>query len=422
MPTGCGCWSWHDDFQVTARQGRFFYPQRPSGLFFFGLKEMGNTEKSLNELRGQIGELSRQANNMIENKGGTIWSDEEQSAFDNIVNQINAAKKQIASIEAMRENDADDFFNQVTNGEPKEKDGQKAVFEMYLRRGNVPEINNAMSKGTDADGGYTVPEELANYVIDAMKAFGGMRTAASVMSTESGVEMKWPTSDGTEEVGEIVGENAAVTEQAITFGVTNLLVYKYSSKKLALSVELIQDSGIDIARYVIDRLSTRIARIQNQHYTTGTGTGQPKGIVTAAKTGVTGAISYDTILQLKHSIDPAYRGRAAWMMSDAAVLSLALLKDTIGRPIWQPSMTAGSPDILLGQRIIVNNDMPEDKPIIYGDLGAYQIRDVRNSASLRRFDDSAFALNGQVGFCQWHRSGGNLLDTNAVRVFAVSGG
>ncbi len=376
-------------------------------------------DKSLNELRGKIGELNRQANNMIENKGGTIWTEEEQATFDGIVNQISAAKKQIVSIEAMRENDADNFFTQHAD-ESGDKDGQKAAFEMYFRKGIVPEINNAMSKGTDADGGYTVPTDLASYVIDAMKAFGGMRTAASVMSTESGIEMKWPTSDGTQEVGEIVGENVAVSEQAITFGITNLLVYKYSSKKLALSVELIQDSGIDIVRYVIDRLSTRIARVQNKHFTVGTGTGQPKGIVTAATTGVTGAISYDTMLQLKHSIDPAYRGRAAWMMSDAAVLSLALLKDTIGRPIWQPSMTSGSPDILLGQRIIINNDMPEDKPIIYGDLGAYQIRDVRNSASLRRFDDSAFALNGQVGFCQWVRSGGNLLDTNAVKVFAVA--
>lgn len=377
-------------------------------------------DKSLNELRGKIAELSRQANNMIDNKGGTIWNEEEQTSFDNIVNQINSAKKQIASIEALRENDADNFFDQVTNTKPGENGEQKTAFEMYFRKGVTPEISNAMSKGTDADGGYTVPEELASYVIDALKAFGGMRTAASVMSTESGIEMKWPTSDGTEEVGEIVGENAAVTEQAITFGVTNLLVYKYSSKKLALSVELIQDSGIDIVRYVINRLSTRIARIQNQHFTTGTGTGQPKGIVTAATVGVQGAISYDTMLQLKHSIDPAYRGQAAWMMSDAAVLSLALLKDTIGRPIWQPSMTTGSPDILLGQRIIVNNDMQEDKPIIYGNLGAYQIRDVRNSASLRRFDDSAFALNGQIGFCQWIRSGGNLLDSNAVKVFEVS--
>nr|DAO97634.1 MAG TPA: major capsid protein [Caudoviricetes sp.] len=377
-------------------------------------------DKSLNELRDKIAELSRQANNMIENKGGTIWSEEEQTSFDNIVNQINAGKKQMASIEAMRENDAENFFKQVTNAKPEENGEQKAAFEMYFRKGAIPEISNAMSKGTDADGGYTVPEELASYVIDALKAFGGMRTAASVMSTESGVEMKWPTSDGREELGEIVGENAAVTEQAITFGITNLQVYKYSSKKLALSVELVRDSGIDIVRYVINRLATRIARVQNKHFTTGTGTGQPKGIVTAATTGVTGAISYDTMLQLKHSIDPAYRGRAAWMMSDAAVLSLALLKDTTGRPIWQPSMTSGSPDILLGQRIIVNNDMPEAKPIIYGDLGAYQIRDVRNSASLRRFDDSNFALNGQVGFCQWHRSGGNLLDTNAVKVFAVA--
>jgi HK97 family phage major capsid protein len=59
------------------------------------------------------------------------------------------------------------------------------------------------------------------------------------------------------------------------------------------------------------------------------------------------------------------------------------------------------------------------RSIGYGNFKQYQIRDVME-VILRRFDDSAFALNGQVGFCGWQRTGGNLLDTAAVKYYANS--
>jgi HK97 family phage major capsid protein len=112
------------------------------------------------------------------------------------------------------------------------------------------------------------------------------------------------------------------------------------------------------------------------------------------------------------------------MMNDLSVAAVSKLKDTVGRPIWIPSVTENAPDLLLGKPVTVNDDMAvmaaNAKSIAFGDLSQYTIRDVKNSTTMRRFDDSAFALNGQVGFCGWTRSGGNLLDTAAVKLYQNS--
>jgi HK97 family phage major capsid protein len=112
------------------------------------------------------------------------------------------------------------------------------------------------------------------------------------------------------------------------------------------------------------------------------------------------------------------------MMNDMSVAVVSKLKDTTGRPIWVPAVTAGAPDTLAGYPVAINDDVPvmgaNAKSVAFGDFGNYAIRDVKNSASLRRFDDSAFALNGQVGFCGWQRSGGNLLDPASVKVYQNS--
>lgn len=394
-------------------------------------------DKTMKNLQGRFDELSRQANAMVAEKGDAVWTDAEQADFNNLVDQMNGCKAQMKSIEALREAEADKFFAAAV----KPADGKEGVsfagaFEAMIRKGidnisaeerGVLRPQNVLAKGTDADGGYTVPEELARYVIEQLKAFGGMREAANVMSTDSGITMKWPTSNGTAEVGEIVAENAQISELNPTFGLTSLDVYKYSSKSIRISWELLQDTGINIVQFITNRLATRIARIQNQHFTVGTGTNQPEGLVTAAAKNtanvVSGTVSYDSLVDLMHAIDPAYRNNCAWMMSDKTLAAVRKLKDDNKRPIWgADNLIAGAPDSLLGKRIIINQDMPDANPIAYGDFGSYTIRDVRSSIIMRRFDDSKYAEYGQAGFCKWMRSGGALLVPSGVALLKVGSG
>jgi HK97 family phage major capsid protein len=302
----------------------------------------------------------------------------------------------------------------------------------------TPEIRNAMSTTTTTEGGYTVATEYQKSVEVLMKAFGGMRNVATRIQTGSGMTMNFPTSDPTAEVGEIVGQNAAVAALDTTFGNVTLDTYKYSSKKIALPFELIQDSFIDIESYVQNILAMRLGRIQNTHFTVGAGSTLPYGVITGASTGKTGTtgqtltVIYDDLVDLEHSLDPAYRNQpgVGYMMADSSVKVLRKIKDSQSRPIFVPGYEAnamidgGAPDRLMGRPIYINQDVAamaaNAKSIAFGQFSKYIIRDVMD-LTLFRMTDSAFTLNGQVGFVAFMRSGGRLIDNGgAVRLYVNS--
>lgn len=294
----------------------------------------------------------------------------------------------------------------------------------------------AMSTTTPAEGGYTVATEYFRQLTEAMKAWGGVRAVASTIQTSTGAQMNFPTADATAETGEIVGQNSAVTLGETTFGNTTMDVYKYSSKKIAVPFELIQDSMFDIEGYINALLAVRLGRITSTHFTTGTGSSQPRGIVTAASSGKVGTtgqtltVTYDDLVDLEHSVDPAYRGnpRVGFMMNDASVKVIRKLKDSQNRPLFVPGYEqgnpGGAPDRLLGRPIYISQEMAvmaaNAKSILFGDFSKYLIREVMD-LTLFRMADSNFILNGQIGFVAFNRQGGNLIDVGgAVKYYANS--
>jgi HK97 family phage major capsid protein len=295
----------------------------------------------------------------------------------------------------------------------------------------TPDIRAAMSTTTTTEGGFTVATEYQRSLEEAMKDYGGMLQVATLIQTGSGAAMSFPTADATSEIGEIVGQNVAVTLGETTFGNVSMDVYKYSSKKIALPFELVQDSFIDMEAYIQTLLAVRLGRILNLHTTAGTGTGQPRGIVTGAAAGKVGAsgqtltVTYDDLVDLEHSVDPAYRRLrgAGYMMADSSLKVVRKIKDTQGRPIFVPGYEAGvpggAPDTLLGRPININQDVPvmaaSAKSILFGALAKYTIRRVMD-LTLFRMTDSAFTLNGQVGFVAFQRMGGNLIDVSGSSV------
>lgn len=305
-----------------------------------------------------------------------------------------------------------------------------------LQQRMTPDIRQAMSTTTTTEGGFTVATEYMRSLEEAMKAFGGMLEVATLIQTGSGADMNFPTADATAEVGEIVGQNAGATLGETTFGNTALTVYKYSSKKIALPWELTQDSFLDIEGYIQGLLAIRLGRITNTHFTVGTGTAQPRGIVTAAalgKTGLTGqtlSVIYDDLVDLEHSVNRAYRTGpgVGWMMADTSLRVVRKIKDSNGRPIFVPGYEqgnpGGAPDTLLGRPITINDDVAamaaNARSILFGAFRKYVIRRVMD-LTLFRMTDSAFTLNGQVGFVAFQRVGGNLIDAGgAVKYYANS--
>lgn len=370
----------------------------------------------------------------------------DQPIYDQGMAELDTLDTRIANIQKANELAADEAItNNVIDGAERigrdKRSPEAAMYAKWLRGGDSAlsaedwaTIRNTMSVGTNSQGGYTVQTEVANSVLDALKAFGGMRSVAEIIQTAQGNPMQFPTSDGTAETGEIIGENTTATGADPSFNTLGLPVYKFSSKVVAVPFELLQDSNVDIEAFVRMRLTTRLGRITNTKFTVGTGSSEPNGIITAATTGYTcanatsqvTAVLYDSLIELQHSIDPAYRGlgNCGWMFNDSTLKKLRQMKDGQSRPIFVPGyevgVPGGMPDTLLGSPITINQDMASmaasAKSILFGDFSFYKIRDVME-VTMFRFTDSAYTKLGQVGFLAWMRSGGNLIDIGgAVKV------
>lgn len=401
---------------------------------------------SIQALRERLASLKKDARNLLEEKGSATWTTEEQSKFDNLVDEAERVERQIDAHQKVLDDDAQRHFNDVqrkTTGQVRDEaqDQGRQALEIYLRtmtKNLTPEqalmIRNTMSTTTPSEGGYTVQSTIASQVIDALKAYGAIRRVAERLATANGAPLSYPSSDGTSEVGEIIAENTTATDADISFGTVPLNVFKFSSKVITVPIELLQDTTIDILALINNRIRDRIGRIQNQLFTTGTGTGQPFGLVTGAgvgKTGTTGqtlTVTYDDLVDVVDSLDPAYMtGELKWMFGQTMRRTVRKIKDTTGRPIWTPSYDAGmsarTPDLLLGHPVEINNDMPAPaanaKSMVFGDMSRYMVRDAME-VTLFRFEDSAFLKKGQIGFLAWCRAGGNLLDTNAVKAYRHS--
>jgi HK97 family phage major capsid protein len=267
-------------------------------------------------------------------------------------------------------------------------------------------------------------------LIEAQKFYGGVRQVSNVFSTDSGNTLPIPTANETAALGSILAENATATTQDVAFGQVMLGAYKYTSNIVLVSMELMQDSAFDIEAYLARKLGERIGRINNQHFTNGTGTGQPQGVVTGATSGKVGAtgqttsITIDDLLDLEHSVDIAYRTGAKFMLNDQSLKAVKKLKDAQGRPLWLPGLAFKEPDTINSYGFQVNNDMQvmaaNAKSILFGDFSNYWIRDVK-AVQVVRFNEK-YADAGQVGFVAFSRADGKLINagTNPVAYYQNS--
>lgn len=300
-----------------------------------------------------------------------------------------------------------------------------------LNQGRANLEQRALSAVTGAAGGFTVPTGFFNELIESMKAYGGMRQARSrVLTTKSGNPLPIPKGDDTGNTGAIVGENTAAGNATDpVFSQANLGAYKYTSKVFLIPIELLQDSAFNIEEWIREVIVTRIGRITNTHFTVGTGSGQPNGVVTGAglgKTGATGqtaAVTYDDLVDLIHSVDPAYRvAPSEFMFNDNTLKVIRKLKDSQGIPLWQPSLQIGVPDTILGYRYVINQDVASmaanAKSILFGDFRKFFIRDVMDVSIFRMGEK--YIDSGQVGFVAFSRHDSVMSDNNAIKYYQNS--
>ena len=274
--------------------------------------------------------------------------------------------------------------------------------------------------------GSPVPTSFYDQVIMLARHVGPMLQTSTVLNTASGENLQIP-SLAQYSTAALVGEGTAIDESDPIFNsFITLGAYKYSFL-VQLSTELIEDSGVDILSFLAEQVGNELGFRVNAALTTGSGTNQPKGIVTASaaggtgSTGVTGAFTADNLISLVYSVDTAGRRLAGsgFQMNSGSIAKMRSLKDTAGNYVFSPALNADAQDLLLGYPVFENPAMAAtgtaNKSVIFGHLPSYYVRQV-GGIRLDRSDDFAFNT-GLVTFRATMRVDGNLPQTSHVKHF-----
>lgn len=272
-------------------------------------------------------------------------------------------------------------------------------------------------------GGDFIPAGFVPKVESVLKAYGGMmESGAEILRTDSGNSLIFPTDNDVANKGAILAESTDFNEQNIATGQMVLDAFKYESKVVRIPIELTEDAAIDVESWAGEKVGIRIARILNEHFTNGTGAGQPRGAVVASALGATSAlntaVTHAELLTLEHSVDPAYRVQGGrFMFNDATLLKFKQQLDGNLRPLWQAGLADGIPDRIDGHPYTINQDMASigasAKCVLFGSFRYYKIRLVRSLrvVVLREL----FAKSDQIGIIAFMRADGDLIDTTAVK-------
>jgi HK97 family phage major capsid protein len=392
----------------------------------------------------QIRELAKTADDQ--------WTPELNARFEKLNNELNETDRKIQSIHEERETEHEKgeerrLVADLSSVSPQEQvdiyNEWKGGFREWALYGEVrsPRARKAMQRtaalvkstraqslnpeyrdqniGTPGDGGYLTHPEFSGELVKQMQAYIGVSRVARTIVTATGSPMYWPTT-GVDK-GEKIDEAGALTADTgadIAFGQKVLNAYKYSSKVVRVSHELLMDSELPIESIVMDRLAERLGRIIEQEATNGDGSGDPNGFVTAAEVelelataGAPGNITQSSLIDLVHGVDPAYRatGSCAFLMHDTMIGQIRKLDNSTNNLLWQPSAQLGEPDRLYGYPVIpcqemlavVAIDANDEKFVVFGDFSKFIMRFVRG-VYMQRLNE-LYAGNGQVGFLAHQR-------------------
>jgi HK97 family phage major capsid protein len=412
-------------------------------------------------LREEAQRLSSEMNEMV--RAG-LTTTEQRMKFDTIADRAEKANNEAIRIEReeartayVEDAEKRDRFGALMTGKQKE---HATAFANYLRRGmqnldaadrrvlaelrtndqtasmwgNVTGQSYTGTAGTQ--GGVLVPASFMYDVDVATKYYCPMLTdgGVRVLPTATGAVLPFPTNNDTGNQAAILADATQASEVSPSFGVVNFGAYKFTSQIVRVSIELMQDSAFNLEDFLKQEFAVRFGRAYESYCTTGTGSSQPTGILTAVLacgvTPVVGAganvndgvsptsgagtkIGTNDLISLEHGVDPSYRRGGKFMLSDASLKIVKQLLDRYGRPIWLPSISTGEPATILGYDYIINQSLPSAagasaNALLFGDMQKFVIRLVRDMQVIRL--DERYADYGQVGFIAFSRIDSNLVD------------
>lgn len=390
----------------------------------------------LREKRAKAWEATKAFLDSHRNDKGML-SAEDDATYSRMEQEITDLGKEIARLERQEALDAElnrpvnkPLTGKPMNGKETAKTGRATdeyrqnFWNMMRSKTPMPTVMNALQIGTDSEGGYLVPDEYERTLVEALEEENIFRQLAKIIQTSSG-DRKIPVV-ATKGTASWIDEEGAYLESDDSFSQVSIGAYKLGTM-IKVSEELLNDSVFDLESYISREFARRIGAKEEESFFTGDGTGKPLGVLAetgGAEVGVTAAsataITADELIDLFYSLKAPYRRNAVWVLNDSTIKAIRKLKDNQGQYLWQPSLTAGAPDLLLGKPVRTSAYMPaiaaDAKTIAFGDFSYYWIAD-RQGRSFKRLNE-LYAATGQVGFLASQRVDGKLILPEAIKVLA----
>lgn len=308
----------------------------------------------------------------------------------------------------------------TTGKQPEEKTGRasNAYKEAMLTamRSNFRQVSNVLQEGVDADGGYLVPEEYDHRLIDVLDEENIMRKLAHKITTSGEHKINIAA---TKPAAAWIEEGGALQFSDATFSQILLDAHKLHVA-IKVTEELLYDNAFRLENYIIEQFGKALANAEEDAFLNGTGVGQPLGLFAATGGGTVAAtvtkLTADDIMKLVYALKRPYRKNAKFILNDQTIATIRTFKDNNGAYMWQPALTHGEPDRLLGYEVHTSPFAPVDA-IAFGDYSYYNIGD-RGTRSFKQLNE-LFAGNGMIGFVAKERVDGKLILPEAVQILKV---
>ena len=395
------------------------------------LNEMLEKRKNLLNTMDGFLETHKNSNGALSVEDDATYSKMEKE-FDELTASITRAQRRAnMEMEMNKPVNAPITAKPMVMTEPEDSTGRaskgykKNFWNAMRRKQMTPEMVNALQIGTDSEGGYLVPDEYEKTLVEALEEENIFRKLAHVISTSSG-DRKIPVvaSKGS---ASWVDEEGTIPDSDDAFNQVSIGAYKLGTL-IKVSNELLNDSVFNLESYISKEFARRIGSKEEDAFFNGNGTGKPVGIFNAtggAEVGVTAAsataITADEIIDLFYSLKAPYRKNAVWILNDATIKVIRKLKDNNGNYLWQPSLTAGTPDTILGRPVYTSSYVPTiaagAKTIAFGDFSYYWIAD-RAGRNFKKLTE-LYAANDQTGFVATQRVDGKLILPEAIKVLKM---
>ena len=262
-----------------------------------------------------------------------------------------------------------------------------AEFKAFLLGQSGRAESKALTLGTDATGGalsataafvnelFTIAarESIARRLCRVITVQGARAAEVPVLITDR-ADAAW------------VAESTTQAHAGMTFARRTISLFA-ARARTGITRQLLVGDGVGVEGIVAQQLALSVGYLTDGFVMSGTGTGQPLGVVPENAAGVpagqtqaavsNAAINHDNIVDVFHRLRPPYQNRATWLISNSAMAAIRRLKDTTGQPLLQAGVIEAGVPSLLGRPVFVSEFLPaigaNNTTMLVGDWNQYAI-------------------------------------------------